>query len=81
MSLFNELKRRNVFRVGIAYIVVAWLVAQVLFTSTVFPARVTRRWLTWYWKISAPRPGSCDHCWSSLPPVYHSPWYLPGHLK
>lgn len=30
MSLFNELKRRNVFRVGIAYIVVAWLVAQVL---------------------------------------------------
>ena len=24
MSLFNELKRRNVFRVGIAYIVVAW---------------------------------------------------------
>ena len=29
MSLFNELKRRNVFRVGIAYIVVAWLIAQV----------------------------------------------------
>ena len=29
MSLFNELKRRNVFRVAIAYIVVAWLVMQV----------------------------------------------------
>lgn len=29
MSLFNELKRRNVFRVGIAYIVMAWLVMQV----------------------------------------------------
>jgi len=29
MSLFNELKRRNVFRVAIAYIVVAWLVLQV----------------------------------------------------
>jgi TolB-like protein len=29
MSLFNELKRRNVFRVGIAYLVVAWLVVQV----------------------------------------------------
>ena len=29
MSLFNELKRRNVFRVGIAYVVVAWLVLQV----------------------------------------------------
>ena len=29
MSLFIELKRRNVFRVGIAYLVVAWLVMQV----------------------------------------------------
>jgi len=29
MSLFNELKRRNVFRVGIAYVIVGWLVAQV----------------------------------------------------
>ena len=28
MSLFNELKRRNVFRVAIAYIVVAWLSLQ-----------------------------------------------------
>jgi TolB-like protein/predicted Zn-dependent protease len=29
MSLFVELKRRNVFRVGIAYLVVTWLVMQV----------------------------------------------------
>ena len=29
MSLFNELKRRNVFKVGIAYVVLAWLVMQV----------------------------------------------------
>lgn len=29
MSLFNELKRRNVFRVAIAYIVTAWLLLQV----------------------------------------------------
>ena len=29
MSLFNELKRRNVFKVSIAYIVMAWLVMQV----------------------------------------------------
>jgi len=28
VSFFNELKRRNVFRVGIAYAVVAWLVMQ-----------------------------------------------------
>jgi DNA-binding winged helix-turn-helix (wHTH) protein len=29
LSLFTELKRRNVFRVGIAYIVAAWLLLQV----------------------------------------------------
>ncbi len=29
MTLFAELKRRNVFRVGIAYVVVSWLVLQV----------------------------------------------------
>jgi TolB-like protein len=29
LSFFNELKRRNVFKVGISYIVMAWLVMQV----------------------------------------------------
>ena len=29
MSLFNELKRRNVFRVGIAYLIAVWVIAQV----------------------------------------------------
>jgi TolB-like protein/tetratricopeptide (TPR) repeat protein len=29
LSLFNELKRRNVFRVGIAYLISAWLLAQI----------------------------------------------------
>lgn len=29
MSLLNELKRRNVFKVGVAYVVAAWLVMQV----------------------------------------------------
>ena len=43
MSLFNELKRRNVFRVGIAYIVVAWLVAQVL--QLVFESFGTPEWV------------------------------------
>jgi len=28
MSFFNELKRRNVIRVGIAYVVIAWLIMQ-----------------------------------------------------
>ena len=36
MSFFTELKRRNVFKVGIAYAIVAWLLIQV--TSTVAPA-------------------------------------------
>ena len=35
MSLFTELKRRNVFRVGTAYVVVAWLIIQV--AGTIFP--------------------------------------------
>jgi TolB-like protein len=35
MSFFEELKRRNVFRVGIAYTVATWLLIQV--TDTVFP--------------------------------------------
>jgi TolB-like protein len=35
MSLFNELKRRNVLRVGAAYVVAAWLVVQVV--ETLFP--------------------------------------------
>ena len=29
MGLFTELRRRNVFRVGVAYVVGAWLFAQV----------------------------------------------------
>jgi len=29
LSLFNELKRRNVFRVGLSYIVSTWLPLQV----------------------------------------------------
>jgi TolB-like protein/Tfp pilus assembly protein PilF len=30
MSLFEELKRRNVFRVGIAYLIASWLILQVI---------------------------------------------------
>ncbi len=35
MSLYHQLKRRNVIRVGAAYIVVAWLIVQV--AETIFP--------------------------------------------
>ena len=30
MSLVNELKRRNVIRVAVAYLVIAWLIVQVI---------------------------------------------------
>jgi adenylate cyclase len=36
MSLFHELQRRNVIRVATAYVVVAWLIIQVV--ETIFPA-------------------------------------------
>jgi TolB-like protein len=42
LSIFNELKRRNVFKVGIAYVIVAWLVAQVL--QLVFESFGTPDW-------------------------------------
>lgn len=35
MTFINELKRRNVFKVGVAYVVGAWLIIQVV--ETVFP--------------------------------------------
>jgi adenylate cyclase len=36
MSLFNELKRRNVIRVALAYVVTAWLIIQMV--ETILPA-------------------------------------------
>src|SRR5210317_1148600 len=36
MSLYKELKRRNVFRVAIAYLAAAWLLTEV--AGTLFPA-------------------------------------------
>jgi adenylate cyclase len=36
MSLFNELKRRNVIRVAMAYVVASWLIIQVV--ETILPA-------------------------------------------
>lgn len=43
MSIFGELKHRNVFRVGIAYLAVAWLIAQVL--QLVFESFATPTWV------------------------------------
>ena len=42
LSFLNELKRRKVFRVGIAYVIIAWLVAQIL--QLVFESFGTPGW-------------------------------------
>ena len=42
MSLFNELKRRNVFKVGAGYVVIAWLAIQV--GTSVLPIYGTPDW-------------------------------------
>ena len=56
MGFVAELKRRNVFRVGIAYLVLAWVVIQV--TDTVSPALNLPDWMlsvvTWFGIIGFP---------------------------
>jgi hypothetical protein len=42
LSIFNELKRRNVFKVAAAYIIVAWLLLQV--SDTLVPALHLPEW-------------------------------------
>jgi hypothetical protein len=42
LSIFNELKRRKVFRVGFAYLFIAWAVAQIL--QLVFESFGTPEW-------------------------------------
>src|SRR6056297_2856835 len=42
MSLIDELKRRNVFRVGAAYLVVAWLLVEI--SDTIFPRLGLPEW-------------------------------------
>ena len=44
MSLVSELKRRNVFRVAAAYLVVGWLLTEVL--TTILPALGAPEWQT-----------------------------------
>ena len=43
MSFISELKRRNVFKVGAAYLVLAWVVIQV--TSEAVPALLLPDWV------------------------------------
>ncbi len=50
MSLIAELKRRNVFRVGVAYGIVGWLLVEM--ASVVLPARVFRSGRSPYWYSS-----------------------------
>ncbi|MCH7899160.1 MAG: hypothetical protein IIC62_07425, partial [Proteobacteria bacterium] len=43
-SLFSELKRRNVFRVGLAYLVASWLLIQL--TDVLVPMLVLPEWVS-----------------------------------
>jgi adenylate cyclase len=43
MSLIAELKRRNVFRVGVAYAIVGWLLVEV--ASVLLPTFKTPEWV------------------------------------
>ena len=43
MSFFNELKRRNVFKVGISYLILSWLIIQVV--SLAVPALHLPEWV------------------------------------
>ncbi len=56
MGILAELKRRNVFKVGVAYIVLGWVVIQV--TSIVAPALRLPDWtlsfVTWLGVIGFP---------------------------
>ena len=56
MKLLDELKRRNVFRVGAAYVLLGWVVVQV--TDTVAPALNLPDWtlpfVTWIGIIGFP---------------------------
>jgi hypothetical protein len=42
LSFFNELKRRNVFKVVVAYVIVSWLLMQV--SDTLVPALHLPEW-------------------------------------
>ncbi len=42
-SAFTELKRRNVFKVGVAYLILAWVVVQI--TDTAVPALHLPEWI------------------------------------
>jgi len=42
MSFWGELKRRNVFKVGVAYAIVAWLIIEAV--ATIFPVLQLPEW-------------------------------------
>ena len=56
MSFFGELRRRNVFKVGAAYVVVAWLLIQL--ADIVFSAATLPTWtvtfVTWVLVLGFP---------------------------
>jgi hypothetical protein len=67
-SFFAELKRRNVYKVAVAYVVVAWLLIQA--ASILFPTFEASHWMT-----TPPMPRAIQG-WFSSPP--HPSFSLTG---
>ena len=57
MTLFSELKRRNVLRVAAAYVAVSWLLIQVVETLSRFSVSVMQAFGAWlsYWRSASCR--------------------------
>lgn len=53
MTLFKELKRRNVFRVAIAYLITAWLLIQL--ADILIPMLGSKSGLEWWRLVFRPR--------------------------
>ena len=77
MSFLEELKRRNIFRVGIAYLALGWLVIEV--TATVAPTLGMPEWtltvVTWLGIIGLPFAllFAWAWPWCTAPPGAHFP--------
>ena len=89
MSFFEELKRRKVFKVGAAYLVVAWLVVQM--ASIFFPTFDAPPWalrifiLVVFLGFPIALAGTLGYIWAGqgmpqMPPGSIGYLYLPGLL-
>ena len=58
MNLLSELKRRNVFKVAIAYLMLSWVILQIV--DVVSPLIILGRWI-YIANVDNPVPHHFDH--------------------